>query len=287
MFLSSIWNYFFPQKYCEEWRKITWGNNQADLRFVKNYRPQVKNRTLRILLHGPQGAGKSSFINSVQSVLMGRIYSQALANNYATGGSFTNDYSTYKERKADGSFYPFVFSDIMGLSEGEEALEEDVKLVLRGHVKEGYTFDPDKQLCQGDKFYQETPNANDKVSRFICVIPADKIEMTSDEVVDQIRRIREDASSLHIPQIAIITKIDELDPDLQKDVKKVYKLKSIKEKMQKFSSLVGIPMNRIFPVKNYHEEIDMNTDVDSLILSAMRHILNCGNDCINFHHNRA
>ncbi|XP_027895419.1 interferon-induced protein 44-like isoform X2 [Xiphophorus couchianus] len=226
---------------------------------------------------------KSSFINSVYTVLKQRIYSQALADNYSSG-SFTKEYSTYKEKKEDMSSYPFVFCDIMGLSEGEEALQEDVKLALRGHVKEGYRFKPEK-LCEGDKFYQQTPDPNDKVHVLVCVIPADKIGMTSDEVVDKIRSIREDARDHYISQIAIITKIDEFDPDLKKDIKNVYKLKSMKEKMEKFSSLVGIPMNRIFPVKNYHEEIDLNDDIDSLILSAMRHILNCGNDCINFHHN--
>lgn len=50
--------------------------------------------------------------------------------------------------------------------------------------------------------------------------------------------------------------------------------------MEELSSEVGIPMNCIFPVKNYHEEIDLNEDVDTLILSALKHIIEFGDDFI-------
>ena len=55
--------------------------------------------------------------------------------------------------------------------------------------------------------------------------------------------------------------------------------------MQKFSANVGIPMNCIFPVMNYCEETDMNDDIDSLILNAMKHVLHCGDDFFEFTQN--
>lgn len=51
--------------------------------------------------------------------------------------------------------------------------------------------------------------------------------------------------------------------------------------MEQFSTDVGIPMNCIFPVENYHEQINLDSDVDSLILSALREIVNYGDDFIN------
>ena len=56
-------------------------DKQSVLQFVKNFKPHVEGQQIRILLHGPEGAGKSSFINSVQSVLLGEMYTQALEDN--------------------------------------------------------------------------------------------------------------------------------------------------------------------------------------------------------------
>lgn len=51
--------------------------------------------------------------------------------------------------------------------------------------------------------------------------------------------------------------------------------------METLNAEVGIPMNCIFPVKNYHEEIDPDCDTDVLILSALKHIISYGDDYIN------
>lgn len=48
--------------------------------------------------------------------------------------------------------------------------------------------------------------------------------------------------------------------------------------MEKCSDLVGVPMNNIFPVKNYHEEIDIQNDIDVLLLRALKHIVEIAND---------
>lgn len=62
----------------------------------------------------------------------------------------------------------------------------------------------------------------------------------------------------------------------------IYELKCFfNTQMEQFSATVGIPMNCIFPVKNYSEEIDINDDVDTLILSTLRRMIDFGNDSIN------
>ncbi|XP_035990919.1 interferon-induced protein 44-like [Fundulus heteroclitus] len=62
------------------WRELYWGNVQEDRQYVQEYKPaQDDIRYLRVLLYGPVGAGRSSFINSVSNVMRGRMSTPALA----------------------------------------------------------------------------------------------------------------------------------------------------------------------------------------------------------------
>lgn len=58
---------------------------------MRDFKPHNEElQQLRILLHGPIGSGKSSFFNSVDTLLKGRLAGQALADHIATY-SYTND----------------------------------------------------------------------------------------------------------------------------------------------------------------------------------------------------
>ncbi|CAK6984571.1 interferon-induced protein 44-like, partial [Scomber scombrus] len=191
-------------------------------------------------------------------------------------------YTTYKiEKENPSTFYPIVFNDIMGLTVKHGVLVGDVKLALKGRVKDNYMFNPKHKLSEGDQYYNTEVNPNDEVHVLVCVIPADTASQIEDEVIRKVREIRRAASELGIPQLAIITKIDKACPEIDQDLKNTYKSVNLKEKMGKFSADVGIPMNCIFPVKNYSEEINLNDDVDSLILSTLRHIIDFGEESMN------
>ncbi|XP_034756027.1 interferon-induced protein 44-like [Etheostoma cragini] len=212
------------------------------------------------------------------------MYTLALANN-TFSSCFTKKYTTYKIKKGADTFYPFVFNDIMGLGPTNGVQVKDVNLAMKGKVKEGYKFNPDSKLSKDDQFYNKGPTNNDKVHVLVCVINATTVSQLSENIVKKIREIRKEATDLGIPQVAILTKIDQVCPEIKEDLQNVYKVNYLKEKMKQFSVNVGIPMNCIFPVKNYDEEINLDDDVDSLILSALRNIINFGDDCINFRKN--
>uniref|UniRef100_A0A3Q4IH71 Interferon-induced protein 44-like n=1 Tax=Neolamprologus brichardi TaxID=32507 RepID=A0A3Q4IH71_NEOBR len=228
-------------------------------------------RHVRVLLYGPVGAGKSSFINSVSNVLRRRTTCPALTN-----------YEAHNIKKDAGKFYPFVFNDLMGLEEGSGrgVREEDIKLAMMGHVKEGYKFNPASPLSTSDSGYNPSPSPEDRCHVLVCVFSGNATDINS-SVLQKMKTIREAASDLGIPQLAVLTKFDEVCPETDKDLKNVYKSKLVKRKMGDLSSKLGIPLNFILPVKNYSEETQLNDDVDTLILSALRMMIDLGNDFID------
>ncbi|KAF1377038.1 hypothetical protein PFLUV_G00217730 [Perca fluviatilis] len=139
---------------------------------------------------------------------------QALVDN-TSGSCFTKKYTTYKIQKDQQIFYPFVFNDIMGLAKDKGVPVDDIKLALKGHVKEGYEFNPESSLSEDNPFYNKHPTANDKVHVLVCVVAANTISQMRQETVEKICNIRMEASKLDIPQVAILTKIDEACPEVK------------------------------------------------------------------------
>ncbi|XP_029996430.1 interferon-induced protein 44-like [Sphaeramia orbicularis] len=272
----------------KEWRPVPWNAKAEYLQFVRGFEPfqphndeKNEEQCIRILLHGPTGHGKSSFINSVDTILQGRMTGRALADTIV-GNSFTKKYTTYKITKgAHGTFYPFVFNDTMGLEKDKGVLEEDIKLAMMGHVKDGYTFNPHSTLSTDDLYYNRNPSLNDKAHVLVCVVSAARVHLLSQELMTNMRNVRREASDLGIPQMAILTNIDVACPEVDANLRNVYKSKFVKRQMEVLSASLGIPLNCIFPVKNYHSEIAPNDDLEMLILMALKQMIHFGEDFVN------
>uniref|UniRef100_A0A3B4WKN6 Interferon-induced protein 44-like n=2 Tax=Seriola lalandi dorsalis TaxID=1841481 RepID=A0A3B4WKN6_SERLL len=189
----------------------------------------------------------------------------------------------YKIRKEPMGHYSFTFNDVMGYEQhaNRGVHVEDVKLALRGHVKEHYEFIPGRPLKEGDLDYNSSPTLDDRVHVLVCVIPAASVSIISDDVVKKMREVRLAASDVGIPQLVIITKVDEACPEVRKDIKNVYKSIYLKEQVDKIHNLLGISLNSIFLVKNYCSEINVNDDVSALTLCVLRQMLSFGEDFIN------
>ncbi|XP_068606151.1 interferon-induced protein 44-like [Brachionichthys hirsutus] len=266
----------------EPWRSQP-ENNIDNLDFVQSYHPQKSSVShLRIMLHGPVGAGKSSFINSIDSVLQGRVTGRALTDGIS-GKSFTKIYKTFKFRKHSFSHYSFVCNDIMGIerSANSGVHLDDIKLALGGHVGDDYKFVPGCPMKKGDPKYNQCPTLEDKVHILVSVIPANSVAILSDEVVKKLRDVRLAASEMGIPQFAILTKVDEACPDAKCDLKDTYRSKLLKELVEQFHVLLGIPRNCIFLVKNYETASSVDEETDKLILQALRQMISYGNDFLD------
>ncbi|XP_048103539.1 uncharacterized protein LOC125297301 isoform X1 [Alosa alosa] len=267
----------------KDWRPINWmirNDLKEETRTVEPSNPGVEH--LRILVHGPVGAGKSSFINSVDSIFQGRMTSPALTET-ASDCSFTSIFRTHKIKDGHyGTCVPFVLCDIMGLEKGDlqGAHPDDLIKVLHGHIRDGHKFKSAVSLSENDPHYNASPSLSDKVHCLVSVIPASKISLIDDSIIQKIKLVRKKASELGVPQVVVMTYVDEACPHVKEDLGSVYRSHKIKEKMHECSSKVGVPMSLIFPVKNYHDEEELNEMIDTLLLRALKQIVLLANDYI-------
>ncbi|CAK6964887.1 interferon-induced protein 44-like [Scomber scombrus] len=152
---------------------------------------------------------------------------------------------------------------------------EDIKLVMKGH------FNHKSPLSEGNKRYNPNPTLDDKVHVLVFVVDAGKVSLMQEDVVKKMKDIRQAACDLEIPQVAILTKIDEACPKTKENIQDVYESKHLKEKVDMFSQQVGLPQSCIFLVKNYSSETYTNDYIDTMMLNTLGHIINYGEDFLN------
>ncbi|XP_042561132.1 interferon-induced protein 44-like [Clupea harengus] len=269
--------------YAVAWRKIDCGENDLVKTALRKFTPSnTETQCIRFLIHGPIGAGKSSIINSIKTVFQGRMK----VNAYAAPGTETTQtktYQTYEIKDQQGEKLSFVFNDIMGLESTETGgvLIADIISALKGHIVDGYVFNQSSALSEGF-YYNNNPTLNEKVHCLVSAMPANKILLLdeSNSIIKKMNEVREVAKNLGIPHVVLMTHVDSCCPLVKEDLDKIYVSKKIKIAMENCSIKLGVPMNRIFPVKNYHEENSLDKKIDCLILDALQNIVDFANEYV-------
>ncbi|XP_062862327.1 interferon-induced protein 44-like [Trichomycterus rosablanca] len=261
----------------KQWRDVTWDQNQMFTK-LQQFKICEEVPELRFLMVGPVGAGKSSSINTIKSVFEKRQFINCLGATSAKT-SQTLSFQRFEVSNEDGPF-PFAFNDVMGLQEDGGVRTDDIIKAIKGHIKEGYEFNPTSSLSDDSKYYNKNPSLSDQIHCLIYVIPADKITIMPAELTTKTKTIREEASKMGLPQVVFLTRADCICSLMKDDLQKVYISKKIRDKIHECSNLVGVPANLIFPVINYSEETHINEKINCLMMDALKQIINWANDYV-------
>ncbi|XP_008291241.1 interferon-induced protein 44-like, partial [Stegastes partitus] len=259
------------------WRTITWEllKRKELMEGIKTFKPTVGSVSqARVLLVGPVGAGKSSFFNSINSVFRGHVTSQAMSGCSST--SLTTQFRTYSVKAGrEGKPLPIILCDTMGLEDSKGAgLDiDDISSILKGHLPDCYQFNPSAPLHSDTHGYRKSPGLKDVIHCVAYVIDACKISIMPSKLEEKLDAIRKKVNLMGVPQLVLLTKVDEACPLVKEDVRNVYKSGYIKELMQEVSARLGVPLSCVVPVKNYSEELELDMNTDILLLSAIVQML--------------
>ncbi|XP_078063595.1 interferon-induced protein 44-like isoform X2 [Mustelus asterias] len=256
------------------WRKINLNAGRRlkliqSIQSYKLYRNTVPKA--RVLLIGPIGGGKSSFINSVNSIFRGVVTNRALAG----GITGTEMYSTYSFRQKDKTSPPLILSDTMGLAEGTESgiHVDDIINIVEGHVPKKYQFNEASPIQADTKGYIKSPAIAERIHCVVYVIDANKPTILSPAMEKKMCAIQSQIAELEIPQVVLLTKVDEACPLIGKDLENIYWNEHIEQKVLEVQRKLRMPVSCIFPVTNYWLDINLVFTMDILILSALLQIL--------------
>ncbi|XP_058159288.1 interferon-induced protein 44-like isoform X2 [Dasypus novemcinctus] len=233
-------------------------NLLTDLRTYKPIADLVPE--IRILLLGPIGSGKSSFLNSVKSVFQGHVTHQAITGSDITG--ITEQFRIYSIKDREyGTSLPFTFCDSMGLAEKEGVglCVDDIPHILKGCV-------PDR--------YQE------RIHCVVYVFDINSINEISSKMVSKFKRIQKEVLNYGIAHVALLTKVNNCSEVLQENLLNMNRSTTYQSQIVNVNKMLGIPLPNILVVGNYASEWELDPLKDVLILSTLRQMLRATDDSL-------
>ncbi|XP_055073503.2 interferon-induced protein 44-like isoform X1 [Misgurnus anguillicaudatus] len=267
------------------WRDMLWTAERREelVKIIKDHKPLASSvNRVRILMIGPVGAGKSSFFNSINSIFMGHVTNKAMTGSSST--SLTTQFRTYPLKDGrEGKPLPFVLCDTMGLEEqtGAGLDIEDISSILQGLIPDRYKvkwFNPVAPFEPNEQKSSRPPSLQEKIHCVVFVMDANIISLMSNKLKEKLATVRRKLNSLGVPQIVLMTKVDEACPLVEEDLQNVYVSSYIKSKVQEVSSRLGVPVSCVLPVKNYSQELELNLNCDLLLLTAVQQMLRFADD---------
>jgi len=245
---------------------------------------------INVLLIGEVSAGKSSFINSVESLFTGYVTSRA--NSGMAERSLTTQYRKYVITARDKKKTPikFKFCDTMGLEGGNAGLSAaHIALIMDGHVDDqaklrreegwlewlGITDRLNATQLDG---YIKNPTEDDRIHCVIFVVSASAVSIMDPAVLDKFKAIRDEANRRNLIPVVVLTKLDQICQATKEKTSKVFHSRAVSQKVKEVSQKFGINQNQIFPVRNYFEETECTLENNLLILQALRQILRNSED---------
>ncbi|XP_041745602.2 interferon-induced protein 44-like isoform X2 [Coregonus clupeaformis] len=225
------------------WREVAWTEDRKKtlMESISSYKPGCEAVSeARVLLMGPVGAGKSSFISSVQSVFTGRVTNRAMVGS--SSASFTKKLQLFNIRGRNPKQpTALVLCDVMGLGDGETGLTlHDTLAIIKGHAPEGHKFSPERPVRSETVGYVKKPSLKDKVHCVVFVVDASKVSSYTKGLGTTFQQLREHISDLGVHQVALLTHVDQVCQETARDITQVYNSRVVQQTVLSIIPLIDV-----------------------------------------------
>ncbi|KAL4236543.1 Interferon-induced protein 44-like [Mactra antiquata] len=272
------------------WRKtINWCEIFEECKSLKDelehYEPlgdlitgEVTFPQVNILLFGGVGAGKSSVFNTWNSVFREKIFN--VARSGSADHSLTTKFSKYpilSSSKTGPRPLKFRVCDIRGLEPDHLMNKDNMRYILEGNIPDRFQLDPAGNISADMPGFVRHPKLDDKIHCVAIIQDASIVDAMQDVNPDVTRNIKEMQTVMNnqdVPQVVILTKVDNISEETKEDPAKVFNSTKVKSCVGKVSEVLGIPRNIIFPMKNYECETENDPCIDAMGLLTLKGILN-------------
>jgi len=257
-----------------EWRVVDWSENtrQGLKNWLEKYEPRyakiVGTPFTNVLVIGGTGAGKSTFLNTIASAMLGRI--SAISESGRATDSLTLQLLKYD---VDG-IPKMRLWDTKGWSATTYKAGEMVH-IIDGNVPHGFPLQ--NPITPDALGFIATPKFSQKVHVVVVLVGADVA--TDAGYITRIREFRDLARTRGVRTVIGLTKIDLVEKIASPEgLVEVFKSAAIKDLIDKTANATGTDPNYIIPLKGYCVEYDTNLYGDILALLGLRKILEAADD---------
>jgi GTP-binding protein EngB required for normal cell division len=229
---------------------------------VLNVRPVVQRsgKFINILLFGIAGAGKSTFMNTVLTLLSDEYTIVTKANMGGAGRHVTLCLTAYElTNKADGSKRELRFWDTWGLLPNTWQ-SGDLELLLKGVFPQNWDMQMTYDQFRGDLEKREAVETqiDRRIHCVLLFVPQQAME--NGEHLQVLQEAHERIAKLVPNPIIVLTKLDEVDESLRRDAGAQNEV--VKREMRLAATKFNVPINQVFHSVNYVDETEKEFHIE-------------------------
>ncbi|KAL3875155.1 hypothetical protein ACJMK2_038083, partial [Sinanodonta woodiana] len=133
-------------------------------------------------------------------------------------------------------------------------------------------------------FSQETPgyikasSLKDMVHCIAYVLDGSTVDVIPEKTLEKMKAIQAQMNQSGVPQVVLLTKVDKVCHNVEKDHSFIFKSGLISDLVDKVSQVMGLPRGHVLPIKNYEKELELDTKISILSLLALRQMLRFSQD---------